>query len=362
MSQYLRIATLVFFCTVSKAYDETAVIDRINDMAQSKAILGLSYSLIKNNDLVAAGGYGFVDNDKTVPVNEHTPFWIASLTKSFVSLVFLRMEQDGLIELDYLAKNTPKFVGLCEWLSSTEIPFATDLRCHEDITIDHILNHQANFKPGTQFIYNPILYSRLSRLLEHEFGLGVDHVEGRHNMLARLLDQYIIDPANMTRTMSSQWDKNKMDVYFDMTHGHKTINGQHVQMRSPERHIAGGAGVVSTAYDLALYDLAIEKNIIANDQIKAKMHNPKPFNNQKPSPYAYGFYIQNVNGHQVIYHTGWDPEIAKSALYIRVPQLQSTMILLANTEALWWGNSLSSPDILGSDFSRMFLTQLGVLN
>lgn len=106
------------------------------------------------------------------------PFWIESITKTFVGLAYLHLKEQGKVDFNELAAKTPKFIGLCDWLASTTIPFAAGLNCKADITIGHILHHQVNGVPGTNFLYNPIMYSRLSRHLEHRLGEGVDKVEG----------------------------------------------------------------------------------------------------------------------------------------------------------------------------------------
>lgn len=166
---------------------------------------------VKNNQVVWSKGYGFADNNREIPVTADTPFWIASVTKTFVGLAYLHLEKEGKVNFDELAAKTPEFNGLCKWLAGTTIPFANGLVCDEPITIRHILHHQVNKPAGT----------RLSRHLEHGLGEGVRQVGGRHNYLAKSIDKYILKPANMQRTMASMWDRSKMDVYFNQADGFK---------------------------------------------------------------------------------------------------------------------------------------------
>jgi len=211
-------------------------------------------------------------------------------------------------------------------------------------------------EPGSSFFYNPIMYSRLSRYLEHKLGEGVDAVEGRHNMLAQTIDRIILEPAGMTRTMSSQWDRTKPLVYFDMAYGFGIgENGDWITRPRPERHIAGGAGVVSTVEDLAKYDIAIDMGVIAPPAIKDKLFTPARLNDGSVSLYAFGWYVQEYGGERLVWHSGWDEEAGFSALYLKIPERELTLILLANSEGLWWGNPLDRAEVEGSPFARAFL-------
>ncbi len=317
---------------------------------------GLSVAVVKDRELAWSKGYGYADADKAVPITPDTPFWIASVTKTFVGLAFLHLEAERQVDLGELAGDTPGFDRLCRWLANTKLPFGRDLQCDAPITIQHILHHQAQGEPGSAFFYNPIMYSRLSRYLEHKFGQGIDAVEGRHNQLAQTIDRTILSPAGMTRTMSSQWDRSKSMVFFDMAQGFGIgKQGEWIARRSPRRHIAGGAGVVSTALDLAKYDIAIDSGVIAPPAIKQKLFTPGRLNDGSLGPYAFGWYVQEYRKEKLIWHSGWDEETGFSALYLKIPYRNLTLILLANGEDLWWGNPLDQATVEDSPFARAFL-------
>ena len=328
----------------------------LDSLRKEKNIPGLSVAIVKDQELLWTQGFGYADVDREVPITPDTPYWIASVTKTFVGLAFLHLEAEGQIDLDERAADTPRFDRLCRWLANSSLPFGQDLRCDAPITIRHILHHQVQGEPGSAFRYNPIMYSRLSRYLEHKFGQGVHAVEGRHNFLAQTIDRAILTPAGMTRTMSSQWDRSKPLVFFDMAQGiHVDEQGGWTALRRPERHIAGGAGVVSTVQDLARYDIAIDSGLIAPPPVRQKLFTPAPLNDQTASPYAFGWYVQEYRTERLIWHAGWDEEVGFSALYLKVPDRHLTLILLANGEGMWWGNPLDAAAVEGSPFARLFL-------
>lgn len=317
---------------------------------------GFAVALLRDQKLIFSKGYGFVDSDRKVPVTPDTPFWIASVTKTFVGLAFLHLESEKRIKLSDRINDTPGFANLCRWLAASTLPFGRDLRCDAPITVGHILSHQVQGEPGSSFSYNPIMYSRLSRYLEHKFGGNIEAVEGTHNALARTIDRVILEPAGMERTMSSQWDRTKPFVYFDMTEGFGIDESDEWIKRSrPERHIAGGAGIVSTVLDLAKYDITIDRGVIASPAIKKKLFTPARLNDGSVSPYAIGWYVQEYRGIKLVWHSGWDEEAGFSALYLKVPERNLTLIVLANGEGLKWGNPLHRAEVDKSPFARALL-------
>ena len=365
LNKVVPIALLVILASVLNAQtlDETSASEgllrdfdtALDSLRQAHQIPGLGVAIVKNHTLLWSQGYGYADADKEVPITPDTPFWIASVTKTFVGLAFLHLEVEGLVDLNDRAAETPKFNGLCEWLASSSLPFGHDLHCNAPIEIRHILHHQVSGVPGSGFFYNPVMYSRLSRYLEHKIGQGVDAVEGRHNILAQTIDRTILDPAKMIRTMSSQWDRSKPLVFFDMAQGFVIgKHGEWIARPRPGRHIPGGAGVVSTVLDLAKYDIAIDRGTIASPTIKQKLFAPSILNDGSISPYAFGWYVQDYRGEQLIWHSGWDEDAGFSALYLKVPNQNLTLILLANGEGLWWGNPLDRASVEDSPFTQLF--------
>lgn len=67
------------------------------------------------------------------------------------------------------------------------------------------------------------------------------------------------------------------------------------------------------------------------------------------------WYVQEYRGHRLVWQSGWDEEAGFSALYLKVPERDLTLILLANGEGLWWENRLDRADVERSPFARAFL-------
>jgi len=140
-----------------------------------------------------------------------------------------------------------------------------------------------------------------------------------------------------------------------MAQGFEYNNEMYTRQRHIERHLAGGAGIVSTVNDLAKYDVALDTGKLATDSIMEKLFTPAVAPDGTTLPYAFGWYVQEYKGEKLIWHSGWDEKAGFSALYLKVPERKVTLILLANSEGMWWGNSLDKAEVEKSVFAQAFL-------
>jgi CubicO group peptidase (beta-lactamase class C family) len=96
---------------------------------------GLSWGVVVDSAVVAAGGSGVAQVGDTTPVNEDTVFRIASMTKSFTALAILALRDEGKLSLDEPAgKYVPELATM---------PLPT--RDAPAITVRHLLTHSAGF-------------------------------------------------------------------------------------------------------------------------------------------------------------------------------------------------------------------------
>ncbi len=331
----------------------------VDSLRQTHRVPGLAAAVVRDGKTIWAEGFGVAEVDEDVPVTPDTPFWVASVTKTFVGLAFLQMADDGVVGLDDRMSEVPEFDGLCTDLAAAPIVFGRGLNCAAPITVRDLLSHTAAYDQGHAFSYNPILFSQLSRYLEWTVNDSTE-IEGSLNELARQIEARILKPAGMTRTVASQWNRSKMDVVFDMARGYSVEQGEGdewrwVQRPQPKRAIPGGAGVVSTALDLARYLAALDAGTLAPPATMAALLTPPHDRDGRPLPYAVGWYIEEVQGERIAWHSGWDPEHGTSALLMWLPERRLGFAVLANGEGVWWDNPLREAAVERSDFARAFL-------
>ncbi|MCW8092569.1 serine hydrolase [Alteromonas sp. ASW11-130] len=308
-------------------------------------IPGISVAISKNGKMVYQKAQGVSHISGDVPVTTETPFWIASVSKFFVGTAFLSLVENGELSLDEAISDMPKFTEYCQWLAGSGIIFGKNLNCNQTFKLKHALNHVVNQKVDTAFSYNSIFYSRLSRFLEAKRGNSIDAAKGRHNELAKVITSRILEPAEMNNSIAGLWDHNRTGVYFSRARGYGIKNKRYVMRPEPERHMAGGAGVSTTAGDIVKFDLALNAGKILSDKTKALIEQPYVTAQGTSIPYAYGRYIQYVEGEKIIWHSGWDEDAGFTALYLKFPERDMTIVVLANNEGLWWGNPLDKAEI-----------------
>ena len=71
-------------------------------------------------------------------------------------------------------------------------------------------------------------------------------------------------------------------------------------------------------------------------------------------PHGLGWFVQEYRGRKLVWHSGWW-EKAYSAIHLKVPEEKLTLILLANSEGLWWNNPLDDAQVEKSPFAAAFL-------
>ncbi len=330
----------------------------LDSLRRAQMIPGLAVAVMIDGETAWSKGFGVADVDEGVPVGPDTPFWIASVTKTFIGLTFLHLESEGVIDLDTPMSSVPEFDDFCSWLTGTELPFSRGLDCSAPITVRTLLTHTSNGDVGREFLYNPLLYSRLARYLEWVVHGSIE-IEGGTNELARRVESVVLTPARMDRTVASQWDRSKMAVVYDKARGYgvegEGENRRWVLRPPPKRALTAGAGILSTVDDLARYLAQLQSGVLLSPAMRDRLLTAPTRRDGTALPYAYGWYVQEYEGERVAWHGGWDEENGASALLLWLPDRAAGVALLANGEGINWGNPLDQATIEASDFARAFL-------
>lgn len=74
-----------------------------------------------------------------------------------------------------------------------------------------------------------------------------------------------------------------------------------------------------------------------------------------PAPYAYGWYVQDWEGHSLVWHGGWWLD-AYAGLLLKAPESGLTLIALGNTDGIHRDiDTLTKAQIEGSPLPAKFL-------
>jgi CubicO group peptidase (beta-lactamase class C family) len=128
---------------------------------------------VKNQKVIWAKGFGYADVENKIPATEHTPYHLASLTKTFASTILMQLVQEGKIKLD-------------DPVSKYGIMLESD----GVIRVRHLLSHTSEGNPGEQYRYNGNRFAELDKVVQRSTGKS----------FGELLIANILEPLGMNET------------------------------------------------------------------------------------------------------------------------------------------------------------------
>lgn len=323
--------------------------NKLETLRQKHHIPGFSVGVVHEGSLKWHQGFGVKDLDSGIVPDENTVYQIASITKTFGALVMMKLVEEGKINLnDPLVSHDVKLPG--KWGND------------ETIQIEHLLTHTARgntfngFKPGRNFKYNGSWYHQL----------GDAYVSASGKTFGELLLSEVTEPLGMTNTVPSIDDS----LEFSRTDKVKASFSQKVAQPYDwskkelvpidfNYNFGPAAGIMSTVADLAKYSNAIDKGLLLDSGSWQKILTPYTTEKDKTILYGLGWFVHDYYDTKFIWHTGWWQ--GYSSLFIKVPELDLTFIILANSQDVsrpfykfLFGDSLHK-NLLASDFANVFI-------
>jgi CubicO group peptidase (beta-lactamase class C family) len=145
----------------------------LESLRQELKIPAYSAAIVKNQKVIWARGFGYADVENKIPATEHTPYHLASLTKTFASTILLQLVQEGKVKLDDPVSK-----------------YGITLESNGVITVRHLLSHTSEGNPGERYRYNGNRFGELDKVVQKASGKS----------FAELLIANILDPLGMNET------------------------------------------------------------------------------------------------------------------------------------------------------------------
>lgn len=320
---------------------------RADSLRQAARIPGLAIAIVRDTAIVLATGLGYADVERRIAVTPETPFNIASVAKPISAVVALQLVEQGRLDLDRRMSSYAEFNEFCTAVHGRGGIFFADLACDAPLTMRHVMSMTANGVPGTRFLYNPILFSWASRPI----------MQVTDSSFSDLVVAHVLRPAGMTRSARIHRALPlRPDLEADLAKPyHVDSTGAIVRSPPPGPQGDGAAGgVISTARDLARFDMALTRGALLSAASRATMWTAGRSPSGAALPYGLGWFVEEHQGEQLLWHTGlWEGQY--SALYLKVPARKLTLILLANSDGLRWDNRLDEGGAVRSPFVMAFL-------
>ena len=334
------------------AFDAVARKFRVDEVIPS-----LSVAIAKGDAIVFTGNYGFQDHDGEEPTTDQTSYLAASITKTFAAATLLAMEADGHVSLDDDFTTFSEWDRRCNWLVNSGIIFGgaeiegltiPPLDCDVKISLENVLSHRVNGTPGADFIYNPIIFGRLSNYVE----------EKTEKPWREWMREYVFEPGGLEGIAAGWRDPDGADVLTHFAPPFKHVGSEvdadgFASSVLPNTELNASSGVIASASALAKYGAALLRGDILPPHLIERMWTPTAGADGAPEPYGLGWYVEEIKGRKVVWHGGWWPD-AYAGMIVIVPEDNLVFVALGNTDGVHWNNPLNGADISGSPLAAAF--------
>lgn len=329
--------------------------DLLDQLQKKYKIPGLSFILLHDNKILHTEGLGYADIDNKIEAKSNTQYRIASLTKPISATIILKLVELGRLRLDDRISGlypdyTEKFQEYQDLFKSKKITGVLESYHfeREDITLRHHLTHTSEGVPGENYSYSGFLFGELTKVIDNVTEEGFDS----------LIKREIIEKLKMESTITckkneeydQEPDRLAVPYYTDE-------RGNITKSKYPLFDLNTAAGIISTVEDLAKFDIALNKNQIISEQSKELAFTPMISKTGATLPYGLGWFIQNYgpSNRKILWHFGFGDN-SISSLYIKIPNMELTMILLANSDALCnFSGFADVGEVSDSPFAKAFL-------
>lgn len=293
------------------------------DFYQKQNLFNGSVLISKSGDVLLNSGFGYQNASKEIPNSSNSIFQTYSITKTFTSMVILKLVEEKRLSLsDKLSKFYPDFPN------------------GDDVSIENLLTHtsgiydytkgndmidqtEASFvefertKPldypvGTEWSYSNSGYYFLGYIIQKVTGVSYEQAVAK----------YILDPLQMGQSgfaFKNLMNENKAVGYKILTENRQL---ESIIYDPPGPFAAGG--LYSTVEDLHKYYQGINDYRLLKEGTLRKAYTP--FKNN----YGYGWVIDSMFGNKTVGHSGAGAGFR--SIFLQIPEDDTCIILLSNRE------------------------------
>lgn len=338
-------------------------VDIIESIRKTEGIPGVAAAIVKDGEIVAAGGFGYRNRDAELPMTTHTVSPLCSLTKSFTGVAVMQLVDSGKLSLDepvasYLSnfrvadieasrKITPRIL-LCHksgiGRTGHQSRMFTEPRPYKDRgeLVSQLAEVQLQTPPNVAYSYCNEGYVTLGHLVETVSGIPLeDYFQSR-----------IFDAVGMKRTYPrfSQWQSE-----VDRSHGYVKKGEDYEETQLPENYsiYLSTGGICSTAYDYANYLITTmdyaNGPLLSSGSLDAMQTVSMPYGDTGWG-YGFGWEITYNAGRKIVWHDGSLSGIDTYALM--VPAEQLGVVVLTNLDGAQQVGEQLANSVLGAPLLR----------
>jgi len=308
--------------------DPTEKLRGLDDLAAKAMdewkIPGVALAVVKDGKVIYAKGYGFRDVDQKLPVTPDTLFAIGSITKSFTSLTFGMLNDEGKVEWDKPVREMlPEFVMNDPVASDHVTP--RDLFSHRTGLPRHDLVWYASDFSRADLL-NRIRYLKLSKDLRSTFQynnlmiMSMGYLEGKITGLGweGTVRSKIFAPLEMSHSNFAVSDMEKSDnralAYEWRKESVKLVPYHNIDSIGPAGSINSSVNDMSHYLIFQMGDGTYQGKRLVSESNLREMHtgqtavaDPPPalsFSELGHHAYGFGWVVTSYRGHNLVWHNG----------------------------------------------------------
>jgi CubicO group peptidase (beta-lactamase class C family) len=304
-------------------------------------IPGLSAAITSNGRIIWEGGLGFADLEARVAAAPHTPYPVASITKTATSTLLMQCAEERRLNLDAPIRTY-----------TAAVPDA-------NATVRQVLAMASDTPAGSTYRYDGDRFGALTAVVEACTGVSY-RVALARQILERVgmsdsVPGHDLEAATETAALAfdTATQIRYREVLARIAKPYLVRDSHPSVSEYPPKAINASAGLVSTVRDLARYDAAIDAHVLMSSSTQLIAWTSFRLASGRESPYALGWFVQSTVAGRAIWHFGQWPTF--SSLILKLPDRGVTLILLANSDGLSARFPLTPGDVAVSPFARAFI-------
>jgi CubicO group peptidase (beta-lactamase class C family) len=327
--QTLVMMILLAAAAVSQIPYEASVESFVKGELVRQKIPGVSIAVVSDGKPTLVKGFGLANVEHQVAATPDTIFQSGSVGKQFTAMAVMMLIEEGKAKLDdkinaHLTDVPTEWSGITIRHLLTHTAglgdYPQDFNLQQDATEAEIFKKlqlpKPSAAPGERWAYSNVGYVTLGVLIRKLSG----------QFYGDFLKERVFKPLGMTtaRVISEQ------DIVANRSGGYMLVKGELKNQTwvAPMLNTTADGALYLTAHDMVKWEAGLSSSKLLSKAGYDAMWAPVKLNNGSTHPYGFGWMFANVNGNQVIEHSGsWQ---GFKAHIVRYPDKKLAVIVFAN--------------------------------
>lgn len=334
----ITIALTITFvtCALAQTTDHSQKIDPIFAQWNKPDSPGCAVSVVKDNQLLLAKGYGMANLEYSVPFTPDTISETGSVAKQFTAASVLLLARRNKLSLDdSVRKHIPELPAFMqsitlrhlishlsglrdqnEFFSLMGLPMGSSVHTNNEILELVAKQNRLNFDPGTEYLYNNTAYTMLVHV--------VSRVSGEQ--FAEFTRKNIFEPLGMKHT---KWRNDFRETVKGRASAYEGDAKGNYILEMPFGNVHGAGGLLTTVGDLQIWNKSLTEGTLDGREFSTLMETRAKLKDGTEIPYALGLTHAVYRGVAEIGHGG---ATAGYRTYLaRYPSEKLSVAMLCNT-------------------------------